>query len=451
MRTFIRGKSGKRVPWLVGAVAIGLVGTAATRYWVTHPSPPSSDAAAQTITVTTQDLTLKIKANGVVQALRKTNLSPKEGGRIMELLVDEGDRVAAGQLIARTDSRQVEAQVNQYRALLVKAQADLSQKRSGVRPEEIAEGQARLATAEATTGEAAARLNRAQAELQRNQMLAKAGAIATNSLEALEDKVREAEANLAAQQARQQEQTATLTKLHNGTRPQEIAQAEAEVAQVLAQLHAQETLLDNTLIRAPFAGIITRRFAQVGDFVAPTTSASATDGATSTSIAELSQGLEIEAKVPEASIAKIKPQQRVEIHSKTYPDQQFAGIVRLIAPRAIQENNVTSFRVKISLQTGQTQLKSGMNVELAFISDPIANAITVPLAVVTKKDGQDGVWVADPKPDAKPPAQFRPVSLGITAGDQVQIIKGLQTGDRVFLSPPPGQLIPGVDTVGNGN
>lgn len=444
------GKSGKRIPWFVGAVAIGLVGTAATGYWLTHNSPPPSDATTQTITVATQDLTLKIKANGVVQALRKTNLSPKDGGQIIELLVDEGDRVEASQLIARTDSRQVEAQVNQYRALLAKAQADLSQKRSGVRPEEIAESRARLATAEATTAEATARLNRAQAELQRNQMLAKQGAIAANALEALEDKVREAQANQAGQQARQQEQTETLTKLQNGTRPQEIAQAEAEVAQVLAQLRAQETLLDNTLIRAPFAGIITRRFAQVGDFVAPTTSASATDGATSTSIAELSQGLEIEAKVPEASIAKIKPNQLVEIHSKTYPDEKFTGTVRLIAPRAIQENNVTSFRVKVALKTGQTQLKSGMNVELAFTGDPIANAITVPLAVVTKKDGQDGVWVVNAQ-DAKQPAQFRPVSLGITAGDQVQVIKGLQPGDRVFLSPPPGQLIPGVDTVGNGN
>jgi HlyD family secretion protein len=441
------GKSGNRIPWLVGAVAIGLVGTAATGYWVTHNAPQPNDATTQTVTVATQNLTLKIKANGIVQALRKTNLSPKDGGQIMELLVDEGDRVAAGQLIARTDSRQVDAQVNQYRALLAKAQADLSQKQAGVRPEEIAEGRARLATAAATTAEAAARLNRAQAELQRNQMLAKAGAIATNALETLADKVREAEANLAAQQARQQEQAETLTKLQNGTRPQEIAQAEAEVAQVLAQLRAQETLVDNTLIRAPFAGIITRRFAQVGDFVTPTTSASATDGATSTSIAELSQGLEIEAKVPEASIAKIKPNQLVEIRSKTYPDQQFAGTVRLIAPRAVQENNVTSFRVKIALKTGKTQLRSGMNVELAFISDPIANAITVPLAVITKKDGQDGVWIADDKQSA----QFRPVSLGITAGDQIQIIKGLQTGDRVFLSPPPGQIIPGVDTVGNGN
>jgi HlyD family secretion protein len=447
MQTFRMGKTGKRMPWLIGAIAVGLMGTVAIGNWVTRNPAPKTDLTTETVAVTSQDLTLHIKANGVVQAVRKTNLSPKDGGRIIELLVDEGDRVAAGQLIARTDSRQVEAQVSQYRALLAKAQAELSQKRSGVRPEEIAAGRARLVTAEATVAQAAAQLNRAQEELRRHQMLAQTGAIAANALETFQTKVQESQANLAAQQARQQEQAETLTKLQNGTRPPEIAQAEAEVAQVTAQLQAQETLWDNTLIRAPFAGTITRRFAQVGDFVTPTTSASSTDGATSTSIAELSQGLEIEAKVPEASMAKIKLQQAVEIRSKTYPDQQFTGTVRLIAPRAIQENNVTSFRVKVALKTGTDQLKSGMNVELAFVGEPIANAITVPLATVTKKDGQDGVWVVDDQQAAK----FRPVSLGITAGDQVQIVQGLAKGDRVFLSPPPGQVIPGVDTVGNGN
>jgi HlyD family secretion protein len=171
------------------------------------------------------------------------------------------------------------------------------------------------------------------------------------------------------------------------------------------------------------------------------TAASSTDGATSSSIAELSSGLEIEAKVPEASIARIQPGQRVEIHSDSYPDATFEGQVSLIAPRAIQEDKVTSFRVKVKLSNGLDQLKSGMNVRLAFMGTPVRNAIAVPLAaIITRKDGQKGVWRAE---GGK--AKFQPVKLGAESSDQAQILEGLNRSDRIFLSPPPGEIVPGVD------
>jgi HlyD family secretion protein len=155
--------------------------------------------------------------------------------------------------------------------------------------------------------------------------------------------------------------------------------------------------------------------------------------------------LEVEAKVPEASIAQIKQGQSVEIRADAYTDDIFKGRVRLIAPRAVQENNVTSFRVKVALQTGQDKLKSAMNVKLAFLGDPISNALVVPqAAIVTKKDGQTGVFV----PDQNNQAQFRPVTVGPTSGAQIQILQGVSNGERILLSPPEGQVIPGVDTVG---
>ena len=163
-------------------------------------------------------------------------------------------------------------------------------------------------------------------------------------------------------------------------------------------------------------------------------------------IAELSSGLEVEAKVPEASIARIKPGQRVDIRTDAYPDETFEGRVKLIAPTAVQENHITSFRVKVVLQTGLNLLKSGMNVKLSFKGNEIQNAMVVPLAaIVTKKDGQTGVLVSDQNNQAK----FCPVTVGSTSGDQVQIIQGVAKGERILISPPPGQVIPGVDTVGS--
>jgi len=439
------GKIKKPTSWLIGLVAAGLLGTAIVAYLAFRSTASKSDITNLIVEVTSKDIAVQIKANGVVQAVRNINLSPKEAGRIAKLYVDEGDQVEQNQLVARMEDEQFQAQVNQYKAGLAKSQADLAQKRAGARPEEIAEAKAKLAAAEANVAEIQEKLNRAAEVLKRNQFLAQQGAISQNVLGDYLSQERSARANLDAAVARLKEQRETLEKIRNGTRKEEIAQAEANVAQATAQLQYYETQFKNTSIRAPFAGIITRRFAQEGDFVTPTTSASSSDGATSASIVELSRGLEVEAKVPEASIARIKSGQSVEIRADAYTDNIFKGRVRLIAPRAIQENNVTSFRVKVALQTGQDKLKAAMNVKLAFIGDSISNALVVPLAaIVTKKDGQIGVLV----PDKNNQAQFRPVTVGPTSGDQIQILQGVSKGERILLSPPEGQVIPGVDTVG---
>ena len=432
-------------PWLIGLVAAGLLGTATTAYLAVQSAIPKSNITDQTVVVESKDLTVQLKANGLVQPVRKINLSPKESARIVKLYIDEGDRVEQGQLLARMDSEQFQAQVNQYKAALARAQADLAQKRTGSRPEEIAEARARVAVSVAHVAQAQAKLTRATEELKRNQQIAQQGAISQNSLSDFLSKQLEAKANLEAEAASLREQRKSLEKLRNGTRLEEIAQAEADVAQATAQLRYYQTQLENTLIRAPFAGTITRRFAQEGDFVTPTTSASSSDGATSASIAEISSGLEVEAKVPEASMARIKPGQRVEIRSDTYSDNTFAGRVRLVAPSAVQENNVTAFRVKVVLQTGLDLLKSGLNVKLTFLGNPIHNAMVVPLAaIVTQKDGQTGVLV----PDGKNQTQFRPVTVGAASGDQVQILQGVSKSEQILLSPPKGQIIPGVDTMG---
>ncbi|MEH2179773.1 efflux RND transporter periplasmic adaptor subunit [Nostoc sp.] len=447
------GKAKRQQHWLMGLVAAGLLGTAITVFLIVQSKIPKADLTKQTVVVQSKDITVQIKANATVQSLKKINLGPKEQSRIEQLYVDEGVKVKQGQLIARMDSQRIQQQVNQYKALLAKVQADLAEKRAGSRPEEIGEAKARVATAQANVAQAQARLNRATEELQRNQLLAQRGAISLNSLGDFSSKEREAKADLEAQLAGLREQRQTLEKLRNGTRKEQIVASEADVAQAEAQLRSYQTQLEDTLIRAPFAGTITRKFAQEGDFVTPTTSASSSDGATSASIAELSSGLEVEAKIPEASIARIKTGQQVEIRSDAYPNKTFQGSVRLVAPRAIQDSSsqggqssggVTSFRVKVALKTGQDLLKGGMNVKLNFISNKIYNALVVPLAaIVTQKDGQTGVWI----PNENNIAQLRPVIAGSVSGNQIQIIKGVSKGERILLSPPEGQPIPGVDTM----
>jgi HlyD family secretion protein len=432
----------KLKPWVLGVTVTSVIGGAIAVYLLTSKTDAPPDITSQTVLVQKQDLVVQIPANGVVEAVQKVNLSAEDSARIAKLYAREGDRVGQGQLIARMNHSRLQAQVNQYQALLEKAKADLAQKRAGTRFEEIAEAKARVTTAQATVAAAQARLARASEELQRNQQLAQAGAISRNTLGDFIAREREAQANLEAERSRLQEQQDSLRKSLNGFRPEEIAQAQADVKQAASQLAFYRTQLNDTFVRAPFAGIITRRFAQEGDFVTPTTSASTSEGATSTSIAELSSGLQIEAKIPEATLSKIQLGQAVNVQADAYPNQTFKGKVSLIAPRAVQENNITSFRVKVGLQTGLTQLKAGMNVRLNFLSAPIKQAMMIPLAaVVTQADGQTGVYVAEQER-----AKFQAVKVGATSGDRVQVLSGLKGGDRVFLSPPPEQHIEGVDT-----
>ncbi|MGF1518969.1 MAG: efflux RND transporter periplasmic adaptor subunit [Nodosilinea sp.] len=445
-------KVGKSNPWKLGLAALGVVGTAAIAYTLIGPSKaPDINPERDTVPVQVQSLPVQIKANGLVQPLRKINISPKEAGSVTELLVREGDSVESGQVIARMDDKRLQAQVNQSRQALARAQAGLAERLTGNRPEDIAKAEAEVTRYEAQLQEAQSRSQLATAKLSRQQPLAEQGAISRDALDEAQASARNASDGIRQAEAALRVARLELDKQRSGFRSEDIDQARAQVAEAEAQFQISQIQLDNAFVRAPFGGIITRRFTDVGDFVAPTTSASASDGATSASIAELSSGLEVEAKLPEASIAQISPGQTVEVRSDSYPDQVFRGEVRLIAPRALQENNITTFRVKVSLQTGLDLLKAGMNTKLAFIGEPVKNALVVPLAtVVTQPDGAQGVWrLTGAAPSFE--SEFQVVRLGSESGSQAQILEGLKEGDRIFVIPPAGQVIPGVDnTEGTG-
>ena len=110
----------------------------------------------------------------------------------------------------------------------------------------------------------------------------------------------------------------------------------------------------------------------MGGYVSPAISASSNASATSTSIVALAKGLEVLANVPEVDISQIKQQQKVEITIDAYPEEVFQGQVRLIAPEAVVDQNVTSFQVRVAINTGAEKLRSGMNVsEVTFLGNNI--------------------------------------------------------------------------------
>ena len=186
-------------------------------------------------------------------------------------------------------------------------------------------------------------------------------------------------------------------------------------------------------IRAPFAGTITARYAEPGAFVTPTTTASATAGATSSSIVELSSGLEVSARVPESDIGRIAIDQLASIRVDAYPDERFDARVSEIAPRAVKQDNVTSFEVKLDLIDPPQKLLIGMTADINFKTGRGKPRTLVPTVAIVTENGQAGVLLVD---NQRKPV-FQSVELGNSSGDQTAILKGLEPGTRVFIDLPP--------------
>lgn len=410
---------GKQVsPWLLGLFLFGTVGTVAITYQMTVRQSEKPNIANLTVSVKAETLKVTIKASGSVVPFQTVNVSPKLSGRLQELYVEQGDRVTKGQVLARMDDSNIQPQILQAKASLAIAQANLARQRNGSRSEDIAAATARVESA-------ASKAALAKEKVSRNKDLESQGAITRDRLDELM-------ADQTATAANLREQQRQLDLLNNGTRPEEIAQAEAQVQEAIAKIKIVEVQLEDTIIRAPFAGKITQKFTNVGSFVTPTTSASTTSSATSTSIVAVGNGLEILAKVPEVDIGQIRVGQAVEIVADAYPDKVFKGRVRLIAPEAIVEQNVTSFQVRIILETGKNELQSGMNTDLKLVGQSINNALVVPTVAIVTENNQTGLLL----PDGNNKPQFRPVTLGITVNNRTQILKGVSSGESVFLNLP---------------
>lgn len=432
------GKVDKRqAPWMVGVAAVGLVALSAGTVTVMRNAAPAQNMTELTIPAESKNLTVQITASGTIVPIQTVNLSPKSAGRVAELRVEQGDRVQQGQIIARMESRTLEAERLQALASLAETRARLAETRAGSRSEEVAQAQSNLELARGQVREAQTRLDLAQERVRRNQVLADEGAIARDRLDEVLSEERAARASLEQAEARVREAGQRLTQRRNGNRPEQIAQTEAQVAAALGRLQAVDTQLEDTLIRAPFSGIVTQKYATEGAFVTPTTSASSTSSATSTSIVALARGVEVLAKVPEVDIGQIKVNQTVEIKADAYPDQVFKGKVRLVAPEAVVEQNVTSFQVRVEMLTGKEKLRSGMNVDLTFLGNQLNNALIVPTVAIVTNQGQTGVLILGN--NNKP--RFQSVTTGATIGNQTQILEGLNAGDRVFVELPEGQKL----------
>jgi HlyD family secretion protein len=401
---------------LVSAIAVGSKSMSQKR---AESQPNIKELTAP---VETQPLTVKVEASGTIEPIDTVNVSSEVAGRLAELYVDRGEQVKAGEVLARLDSSEQQAQLAQAEGRLAEAEAEYTKMLNGNRSEEINRAQAQLASAQA-------RVDLSTKQLERNKFLAESGAIAQLDLDEI---IQEDQTNRASLQEAQQQ----LQELNQGFRSEDIQQSAARVTTARAELEEIQSQLNKTTLKAPFDGIVTQKHANIGAIITPTmAAASDSASATPSSILELASGLEVLVDVPEANIARIKTGQPVDIIADAYSDRTFKGTVRTIEPEAVSEDDVTSFRVRVQLNQAESLLRSGMNVDAIFIGEPIPNALLVPTVAVTNRNEQMGVLV----PDAQGKAKFQPVTVGVTQEGKTQIVEGLKPKQRVFIDFPEGQ------------
>ncbi|HEX2530005.1 MAG TPA: efflux RND transporter periplasmic adaptor subunit [Burkholderiaceae bacterium] len=339
---------------------------------------PEVDTVAVALAYPSQNYTL-LNATGYVVPQRKAALSSKATGRLEWLGVLEGSRVRKDELIARLENRDVKAVLDQAEANVKVAQANLEQ------------GLAELHDAENAY---------------------------RRSRELLAQKFISASANDAAR-ARYEKAQAGISGLR------------AAIGVAKANRQAAQVALDQTMIRAPFDGVVLTRNANVGDNITPFSSATDSKGAVVT-IADMDT-LEVEADVSESNLAKIRNGQPCEIQLEAFPDLRLAGVVSRMVPTV--DRSKATLLVKVRFVERDPRVLPDMSAKVAFLSKPVPPEERKPVtavqpAAVTKRHGRKVVFVVK---DGR--LQQTPVAVGRKIGELLEV-RGVQAGEQVVLNPP---------------
>ena len=224
----------------VGVLAVGVIAFAASR------KGPDYALDALTVPVESTELTVRITASGEVEPIRTVNLSPKSTGIVQALFVEQGDRVTRGDLIARMDNDQLNAQRVQNEAGVAEARAQLDDAINGASATDIGQAEASVSAARAQLTDGRARLALSESDLERSRRLFEQGAISRSDLDRAINENRSARAGIDQAIAHVNEAEERLADQRDGNDQETIAQAEARLLRAQGQLQAVEVQLSDS-------------------------------------------------------------------------------------------------------------------------------------------------------------------------------------------------------------
>jgi len=350
------------------------------------------------------DLAKSVVATGKVTPITKVEVKSKASGIVKNLLVDYGDHVKKGQLLAQLDKVEIEAQVAQSKAALEAAQANLASSQADYERAKVD-----------AEGPDVPPLKRAY---DRAIGMAKDGVVSQSALD-------DAEKNYTMAVNKQNVAKAQVSVLKA-----KIAQSQAQVAEDQANLKQLEEQLSYTDIISPIDGIVLSRDVQMGDAV----SSILVLGSTATLVMTLGDTSEVyvKGKVDESDIGKVYLGQRARIKVESFKDKTFDGKVTKISPMGVEKDNVTTFEVRVSIQNPGGELKAEMTANAEIILDEHKNVLQIPEgAIIYDKDKKASVEVPNPK--GKDGKDKVAVNIGISNGAKTEVLSGLKEGDQVVL------------------
>jgi membrane fusion protein YbhG len=303
----------------------------------------------------------RVRVSGHVEA-DEVRLAPEVGGRLVELNVREGDRVSAGDVIARLSTRDTELALQRARADRDQAAAQVRLLLAGSRPEEIAQARAETTAAQAEVAAAQAELASAEADLQRYESLLEARAGSRKARDDARTRRDVARERLQAARERARAVQEQAARVEAGPRRQEIDAARARVAATEAQIASFEKSLDDATLESPVGGVVTQKLVNVGEMIAPRTPLLV--------VTDLDHAW-AEVFVDEPLIPRLRLGQSATIFTDA-GGEGIPGTVTYISPQAeftprnvqtAEERSRLVYRVKVSSDNTSGVLKAGMPVE----------------------------------------------------------------------------------------
>lgn len=351
----------------------------------------------------------KVLTTGKLEVAGAVDLVAHFPGRLLKLHVDEGDRVAEGQLLFELDTFEQENRVREAEAALKVAEAELARAQNPASPGEIA-------AAEAEYDWLQSQAENARRNYERHRYLFEQGAVPAAEFEAAEASYKKAEADLQAAASR-------LERLRSGD-PEEIRVIAARVEQARATLQSARALLEKGQLRAPGGGVVLQKYADEGDYLQP--------GSPVLTIGD-PENLQVVADLSEQDVAGVTPGQEVEVRWAGDPGKVYRGEVARVAPsvtRGTMRENEYVVKVYITLKEAGTGLKPGANVDLTIYRVKPRRSLLVPNEAVVELDGKKAVFVVEGRT-----ARRRAVDVGHSNELYTEIKSGVKAGELVVLAP----------------
>ncbi|PSF37926.1 efflux RND transporter periplasmic adaptor subunit [Aphanothece hegewaldii CCALA 016] len=463
-------KSQKWLP-IAGIILLAIGGVWGWNSWKTSQNAGNDQTLAgqppampvKLMTVQTGTVEDKSEVLGTLEANRAVTIKSEVAGRISNILVKEGDRVQAGQVLYRLDSEDLEAQLLSDKAKLENAKARLAQLEKGNRVEDIAEAQARVREAQARlinakSGAPSEEIAQAQAQLasaqasadlanqrvKRYSTLSQEGAISEDQYQ--EYLTIQRNANAAVNQAKRriselskgrqsdinelaagvEREAQNLRRIESGSRVEEIAQGRADVAEATAQVRLSQVNVNKTRVVAPISGTVGDIPTKIGDYV---------DDTNELTTVTTNDDLEINLSIPLEQAPRLRLGLPVEILD---PQGKVAatGKINFISPDVNSSSQLILAKADISNLNGS--LLNRQFIEANVIWDR-KTGILVPTAAISRLGGQTFVYVAQkvPATEGKPEqtiAKQRSVKLGSLQGNNYQVLEGLKAGETIITA-----------------